>query len=81
MPVSDVMIIEFKLVIAEELKAFYGYILRKEEIDKGIYRYGVKFIDDGTENEKSIRKLYEFNNRGFDKQAFVMGMYSNVLKI
>ena len=77
MPVSDVMIIEFKLVIEKELKAFYGYILRKEEIDKGIYRYGVMFIDDGTENEKSIKILYEFNKRGVpDKQRFC---YGNVL--
>ena len=59
MPVSDVMIIEFKLVIAEELTAFYGYIVRKDELDEGMFKYGVKFINDVAENEQIVRKLYE----------------------
>lgn len=77
MPVSDMMTIEFKLTIKEELKAFYGYILRKEELDNGIYRYGVKFINDGTENEDSIRMIYELNKRGIpNQQKFCYNVFS-----
>lgn len=77
MPVSDVIIIGFKLVIEKELEAFYGNIVRKEEIDDGIYRYGVKFVNDGSENETSIRKLYELNKRGVpNRQKYC---YGNVL--
>ena len=44
MPVSDFMIIEFKLVIAEELTAFYGYIVRKVELVEGYLRYGFSLL-------------------------------------
>lgn len=81
MPVSDIMIIEFKLIIENELKAFYGYILRKEELDNNIYRYGVKFINDDAENESSIRKLYELNRRGIpNNQRFCYGNVVSCLK-
>lgn len=73
MPVSDDMIIEFKLVV-DELKSFYGYILRKEELGNSIYRYGVKFINEGVENEKAVRKLYELTKRGIpSRQKFCYG--------
>lgn len=77
MPVSDIMTIEFRLIINEELEAFYGYILRKEELDNSIYRYGVKFINDGVENENSIRQIYELNKRGIPNQQKFC--YGNVL--
>ncbi|WP_298844389.1 PilZ domain-containing protein [Clostridium sp.] len=68
LPVSDMMIIEFKLVIKKVSIAFYGYIVRKEEIDKDIYRYGVEFVnktdDDDDEHEQFLSKLDELNKNG-----------------
>ena len=81
MPVSDVMIIEFKLVIAEELTAFYGYIVRKEELADGVFRYGIKFINDSIENEKSIRKLYKLKTQAnVDMNSFYYGDVSQSVK-
>ncbi|MBU3188407.1 PilZ domain-containing protein [Clostridium bowmanii] len=65
LPVSDIMIIEFKVIIEDMTTAFYGNIVRKEEIDSGIYRYGVKFINKCDEDhQKFIRKLEELNEHG-----------------
>lgn len=81
MPVSDVMIIEFKLVIAEELTAFYGYIVRKEELADGVFRYGIKFINDSIENEKSIRKLYKLKTQAnVDMNSFYYGDVNQYVK-
>ena len=78
MPVSAGMIIEFKLLIAEELTAFHGYIVRKSELDNGVFRYGIKFINDVAENERPIRKLNELNQNGnINKTKFC---YGNVLQ-
>jgi len=65
LPVSDIMVIEFKVNIHELSTSFYGNIVRKEEIDKGIYRYGVRFVNKSDENhEEFICKLSELNKEG-----------------
>ena len=65
LPVSDNMIIEFKLIIEEMSTAFYGYIVRKEEINSGIYRYGVQFVNKtDNDGEQFISKLNELNKEG-----------------
>lgn len=69
LPISDIMIIEFKLTIKEVNTAFYGHIVRKEEINRGIYRYGVQFINNADDNEQFINKLNELNKEGFLKNS------------
>jgi len=70
LPVSEIMVIEFKLVIKEMSTAFYGYIVRKEEINRGIYRYGVKFVNNAdNEGEQFISKLNELNKEGILKNS------------
>lgn len=69
LPVSDIMVIEFKLIIEEVSTAFYGYIVRKEEVGRGIYRYGVRFIDKADDSEQFISKLNELNKEGTLKNA------------
>lgn len=70
LPVSDIIVIEFKLIIDEVSTAFYGNIVRKEEIDRGIYRYGVKFVNKSDdEHEKFIYKLHELNKQGILKNS------------
>ncbi|MGV8983958.1 PilZ domain-containing protein [Clostridium sp.] len=65
LPVSNIMVIEFKVIIENMSTAFYGNIVRKEEIDSGIYRYGVHFINKSDEDhEKFISKLNELNKKG-----------------
>lgn len=64
LPVSDIIVIEFKLTIEEEITSFGGHIVRKEELNDGIYRYGVQFINYVAENEKFIIKLYNLNEKG-----------------
>ena len=68
LPVSNTMVIEFNLTVEEDSTAFYGYIVRKEEVDKGIYRYGVQFVNKSDEDhEKFIGKLCELNKEGILK--------------
>ncbi|HEY8892550.1 MAG TPA: PilZ domain-containing protein [Clostridium sp.] len=69
LPVSDVMVIEFKLIIEQVSTAFYGYIVRKEEIDRGIYRYGVQFINKAYGSEQFIKKLNDLNKEGILKNS------------
>ncbi|MGK0467742.1 PilZ domain-containing protein [Clostridium sp.] len=65
LPVSDIIVIEFKLIIEEVSTTFYGNIVRKEEIDRGIYRYGVQFVNIADdEHEQFICKLHELNKEG-----------------
>ena len=65
LPVSDSMVIEFKLIIEEVTTAFYGCIVRKEEIESGIYRYGVQFVNKaGDDDEQFMSKLNELNEKG-----------------
>lgn len=65
LPVSDIMVIEFKVNIDDVSTAFYGNIVRKEEIDSGIYRYGVQFVNKSDEDhEQFISKLSELNKEG-----------------
>ncbi|MBX4260307.1 PilZ domain-containing protein [Clostridium estertheticum] len=66
LPVSDIMIIEFKLILEVECTAFYGYIVRREEVDGGIYRYGVKFINKAgdDDHEQFMIRLNELNKNG-----------------
>lgn len=81
LPVSDVLVIEFKLEIAEELIAFYGYIVRKEELQHDIHRYGVKFIKDAVENQKSVKMLNELNKEGLlNSSNFCCGHVVECLK-
>ena len=54
LPVSDIMVIEFKLIIEKVSSAFYGYIVRKEEVDKGIYRYGAQFVNKSCDDEQEL---------------------------
>lgn len=63
-PVNPNMIIEFKIKVVDSVSTFYGYIVRKEEVDEGIYSYGVKFINENSENEEKIRRFYELNING-----------------
>jgi len=71
LPVSDIMVIEFKLTVEGLSTAFYGYIVRKEEVDKDIYRYGVQFINNTDDSEHFISKLNELNKEGvLDNSAF-----------
>ncbi|GEM_PF-1604323 len=69
LPVSDIMVIEFRLMIEEVSTAFYGYIVRKEEIDKDIYRYGVQFVYKVDDSEQFISKLKELNKEGILKSS------------
>lgn len=70
LPVSDIIVIEFKLIIEEISTAFYGNIVRKEEIDRGIYRYGVQFVNKADdEHEQFICKLHELNKEGILKNS------------
>lgn len=69
LPVVDIMVIDFKLAIEEEITDFYGYIVRKEEIDTDIYRYGVKFVNKTEENEQFVSKLDELNREGIIKSS------------
>jgi len=70
LPVSNTMVIEFNLTVEEDSTAFYGYIVRKEEVDKGIYRYGVQFVNKADEDhEKFIGKLSELNKEGILKNS------------
>ena len=65
LPVSAIMVIEFKVIIEDANTAFYGNIVRKEEIDGGIYRYGVQFIKKADEDhEQFIKRLNELNEEG-----------------
>lgn len=65
LPVSDTIVMEFKLIIEDVSTAFYGNIIRKEEIDIGVYRYGVRFVNKTDyEHEQFICKLYELNKLG-----------------
>ncbi|MBK5243067.1 PilZ domain-containing protein [Clostridium sp.] len=65
LPVSNSIVIEFKLIVEEVSTAFYGYIVRKEEIDRGIYRYGVQFVNKvDEEHEQFIGKINELNKDG-----------------
>jgi hypothetical protein len=64
LPVSEDMIIEFKLTIDEEITNFYGYIVRKEEIDKGIYRYGVQFVNKNDDEQQFISRLNGLSEDG-----------------
>lgn len=64
LPVSDIIVIEFKLTIEEEITSFGGHIVRKEELNDGLYRYGVQFINYVAENEQFIIKLYNLNEKG-----------------
>jgi len=64
LPVSDIIVIEFKLTIEEDINSFDGHIVRKEELTDGIYRYGVQFINYAAENEQFIIKLYNLNEKG-----------------
>jgi hypothetical protein len=69
LPVSNTMVIEFKMVIDDMSTTFYGYIVRKEEIDTGIYRYGVQFINKSADDEQFISKLNELNKEGILKNS------------
>lgn len=70
LPVSKTMVIEFKLIIEGVSTAFYGYIVRKEEVDTGIYRYGVQFVNKADEDhEKFISKFSELNKEGILKNS------------
>lgn len=70
LPVSKTMVIEFKLIIEGVSAAFYGYIVRKEEVDTGIYRYGVQFVNKADEDhEKFISKFSELNKEGILKNS------------
>jgi len=81
LPVSDMLVIEFKLEIAEELIAFYGYIVRKEDLEHDIHRYGVKFIKDAAENQQSVRILNELNKEGvLNSSSFCSGHVVECLK-
>ncbi|MGH4117760.1 PilZ domain-containing protein [Clostridium sp.] len=65
LPVSNIIVIEFKLIIEEVSTVFYGYIVRKEEIARGIYRYGVQFVNKADEeHEQFIGKINELNKYG-----------------
>jgi hypothetical protein len=65
LPVSNIIVIEFKLIIEEVSTTFYGNIVRKEQIDSGIYRYGVQFINKADdEHEQFICKINELNEGG-----------------
>ncbi|MBZ9685836.1 PilZ domain-containing protein [Clostridium estertheticum] len=65
LPVSDIMVIEFKVIIEDMSTAFYGNIVRKEEIDRGIYRYGVQFVNKAdNDHEQFISKLSQLNKEG-----------------
>ncbi len=65
LPVSDTMVIEFKVITEEATTSFYGNIVRKEEIDSGLYRYGVQFVNKADENhEQFIQRLGELNKEG-----------------
>ena len=69
LPVSDNMLIEFEFIIEEVSTAFYGYIVRKEKIDSGIYRYGVKFVNKADDSEQFISKLNDLNKEGILKNS------------
>ncbi len=65
LPVSDIMVIEFKLIVEDMSTAFYGNIVRKEEIDKGIYRYGVHFVNKSDEeHEHFLSQISKLNKEG-----------------
>lgn len=69
LPVSDNMLIEFKLTINEGNTALYGYIVRKEEIDGGIFRYGVQFININDEEQQFISELNGLSEDGILKNC------------
>ena len=70
LPVSNIIVIEFKLIIEEVSTTFYGNIVRKEKIDRGIYRYGVQFVNKADdEHEQFICKLHELNKEGTLKNS------------
>lgn len=65
LPVSDIIVIEFKVIIENVATAFYGNIVRKEEIDSNLYRYGVQFINKADdEHEQFIQRLNVLNKEG-----------------
>lgn len=61
LPVSDNMVIEFKLTINNESTTFYGNIVRKDEIHEGIYRYGVQFIHKDDDEDQFMKVLNGLN--------------------
>ena len=63
-PVTENVIIQFGWEIEESVTEFYGCIVRKEHYKNGIYRYGVKFINDMSENEVIIKELNELIETG-----------------
>ena len=69
LPVSDNMLIEFKLTINDGNTALYGYIVRKEEIDGGIYRYGVQFININDDEQQFISELNGLSEDGILKNC------------
>ena len=69
LPVSNNMVIEFKLTIDEESTSFYGHIVRKEQIDRDIYRYGVQFINRNDDEEQFINKLKGLSEEGILKNC------------
>jgi len=65
LPVSDTMVIEFKVITEDATTSFYGNIVRKEEIDSSLYRYGVQFVSNADEeHEQFIQRLGVLNKEG-----------------
>ncbi|MDP4090526.1 MAG: PilZ domain-containing protein [Bacillota bacterium] len=73
MPPGDALTIEFRLEIEREIFAFYGFILRKEELGQNTFRYGVKFLNDISENHGPVEKLNELITKGeYGKSRFCL---------
>ena len=65
LPVSDTMVIEFKVNTEDATTSFYGNIVRKEEIGSSLYRYGVQFVSNADEeHEQFIQRLDVLNKEG-----------------
>ena len=55
-------IVEFRTMILNEIETFQGFIVRKVELEKGIYKYGVQFILERVEIESIFNKMKNFTN-------------------
>lgn len=57
MPVHEELLLEFKLQLLHKEISLLGTVVRKSEIDKGIFEYGIRFSMDDSVREQLVSQL------------------------
>lgn len=58
-PPNSNVILQFETEILGKVLLLYGYIVRNQEVEKGIYGYGLKFVHDQKKCDFLIKLLNE----------------------